>query len=211
MGVKFDFSGWATRHNVKCADGRTIRENAFAENDGMIVPLVWNHQRNSPDEVLGHALLENRPEGVYAYCSFNDTEAGRNSKLLVQHGDITQLSIWANKLKQKGSDVIHGAIREVSLVLASANPEAFIDSESIAHSEDAENFEATIYSGEDFSLYHAEEKTPPTTEPAKEKKEMPADKTVKEVFDELTEEQKTAVYSQIPEACCVGPSEKSQK
>lgn len=197
MGVKFDFSGWATRHNVKCADGRTIRENAFASNDGMIVPLVWNHQRNSPDEVLGHALLENRPEGVYAYCSFNDTEAGQNSKMLVQHGDITQLSIWANKLKQKGSDVLHGAIREVSLVLASANPEAFIDAESISHSEDAENFEATIYSGEDFSLYHAEEKTPPTPEPAKEKKEMPADKTVKEVFDELTEEQKTVVYAMI--------------
>ena len=211
MKGNYDFSGWATKHNVKCADGRTIRENAFMHNNGQIVPLVWNHQHNAPDEVLGHALLENRPQGVYAYCTFNDTAAGKNSKLLVQHGDVTALSIYANQLKQKGSDVLHGAIREVSLVLAGANPEAFIDAASIAHSEDAEDFEATIYSGEELSLEHSAdedepepEETKETIPPVKETTNMDGDlqhadgeETVQDVFDTLSEKQKTVVYAII--------------
>lgn len=207
MGVKYDFSGWATKNNVKCADGRTIKENAFKHNDGQTVPLVWNHQHNAPDEVLGHALLENRREGVYAYCSFNDTEAAQVSKKLVQHGDIVSLSIYANQLKQKGSEVFHGAIREVSLVLAGANPEAFIDS-VLAHSEDSEYFDAVIFSGEEISLEHSSdtedesvikhsESAQQTDTPAKETKEMPGEKTVQEVFDTLNEEQKTVVYAMI--------------
>lgn len=123
----FDFSGWATRNDLQCSDGRIIRKDAFKHCDGMTVPLVWNHQHNSPDEVLGHALLENRDEGVYAYGKFNDTESGQNAKLLVKHGDVNQLSIYANKLKQQGCNVIHGAIREVSLVLAGANLGAYIE------------------------------------------------------------------------------------
>ena len=124
--MTYDFSGWATRVNRKCADGRIIRKDAFRDNDGQTVPLVWNHQHNDPFNVLGHALLENRDDGVYVYGTFNDTEAGQNAKLVVQHGDITSLSIYANQLKQKGADVLHGAIREVSLVLAGANPGAYI-------------------------------------------------------------------------------------
>lgn len=208
MKGNYDFSGWATKNDVKCADGRTIRENAFLHNDGQTVPLVWNHQHNTPDEVLGHSLLENRPEGVYAYCKFNETEAGKNCKLLVQHGDITQLSIYANQLKQKGSDVLHGAIREVSLVLAGANPEAFIDAASIAHSDDNDDFEAVIYSGEEISLEHAEEKpeVQETIETVKEKETnaMPelqhaadGEETVQDVFDTLNEKQKTVVYAMI--------------
>ena len=123
----YDFGGWATRNNLKCSDGRTIRKDAFKDNDGQTVPLVWNHSHNDPMNVLGHALLENREDGVYAYCTFNNTPAGVNAKALVEHGDVSSLSIYANKLKQRGSDVIHGAIREVSLVLAGANPGALID------------------------------------------------------------------------------------
>ena len=126
--AKFDFSGWATKNNLKCSDGRTILKDAFKDDDGITVPLVWNHQHNAPEEVLGHALLENRDEGVYAYCTFNDTDSGKTAKLLVQHGDVNQLSIYANRLKQNGGNVLHGEIREVSLVLAGANPGAFIDS-----------------------------------------------------------------------------------
>ena len=118
---KFDFSGWATRNNLKCSDGRTILKDAFKENDGQTVPLVWNHRHNEPYNVLGHALLENRDDGVYAYCTLNDTESGKNAKLLVEHGDVSALSIYANQLKQQGANVLHGAIREVSLVLAGAN------------------------------------------------------------------------------------------
>ena len=125
---KYDFSGWATRNDLKCSDGRTIRKDAFAHNNGKTVPLVWNHQHNEPFNVLGHALLENRDQGVYAYCAFNETEAGQMAKQLVEHGDVTSLSIYANQLKQKGGDVLHGVIREVSLVLAGANPGAYIDS-----------------------------------------------------------------------------------
>lgn len=221
MKGNYDFSGWATRHNVKCADGRTIRENAFMHNDGSTVPLVWNHQHNTPDEVLGHALLENRQQGVYAYCTFNDTEAAGISKKLVQHGDIVALSIYANQLKQKGSDVLHGAIREVSLVLAGANPEAFIETASIAHSEDADDFEAVIYPGEEYSLEHSEEEKKHSetdediiehsetdediikhsekkqTTKEKESTKMDGEKTVQDVFDTLNEEQKTVVYAMI--------------
>ena len=158
MEKNYDFSGWATKANLLCSDGRIIRQNAFEECDGMKVPLVWNHQHNNPDEVLGHALLENRDEGVYAYCYFNDTDAGQNAKLLVQHGDVNQLSIYANKLKQQGCNVIHGIIREVSLVLAGANPGAYIDS-VMMHGDDSFE-EGMIYSGEDFDyvapLAHAD-------------------------------------------------------
>lgn len=133
----FDFSGWATKVDLRCSDGRTIRRDAFKHNDGATVPLVWNHQHNDPTEVLGHALLENRAEGVYTYCTFNDTETGKTAKLLVQHGDVNALSIYANQLKQNNNDVVHGNIREVSLVLAGANPGAYIDS-IIMHGEESD-------------------------------------------------------------------------
>lgn len=204
---KFDFSGWATKANIKCSDGRVILKDAFKHNDGQIVPLVWNHQHNDPNEVLGHALLENRGDGVYAYCKFNDTESGQTAKLLVQHGDVSALSIYANKLKQQGSNVLHGEIREVSLVLAGANPGAFIDS-IIRHGEESDE-EAIIYTGEEISLHHAEEDEKETTEPNKEE-EMATDnkeKTVKEVFDTLTEEQKTVVYAIIGQALEDGAEE----
>ena len=125
--MNYDFSGWATRNDLRCSDGRVIRKDAFKDNDGETVPLVWNHQHNDPLNVLGHAMLQNRDSGVYAYCTFNDTENGQAAKKMVEHGDITHLSIYANRLKQKGSDVLHGAIREVSIVLAGANPGAYID------------------------------------------------------------------------------------
>ena len=152
---KYDFAGWATRVNLKCSDGRTITKDAFKNNDGQVVPLVWNHQHNDPLNVLGHALLENRDEGVYAYCEFNDTESGLAAKQLVEHGDVTALSIYANQLKQQGGNVLHGSIKEVSLVLAGANPGAFIDS-VIRHGEESDE-EAIIFSGEDISLYHADD------------------------------------------------------
>ncbi len=198
---KYDFSGWATRNNLKCSDGRTILKDAFKENDGQKVPLVWNHQHNDPLNVLGHALLENRDEGVYAYCVFNETESGQNAKLLVEHGDVSALSIFANQLKQQGANVLHGAIREVSLVLAGANPGAFIDS-VIRHGE-ASDEEAIIYTGENISLYHADEETDkqkdsdqkPESSDSKDEGE-----TVREVFDTLSEKQKTAVYAIIEQA-----------
>ena len=166
---EYDFGGWATKNNLRCADGRTICKDAFADNDGKMVPLVWNHDHNNPSKVLGHALLENREDGVYAHCKFNDTDAGKDAKLLVQHGDVTALSIYANKLKEMGGNVIHGMIREVSLVLAGANPGAFIDS-VMAHGEDSED-EATIYTGEDISLEHSADskKKDPEEEKAEEK------------------------------------------
>lgn len=192
--AKWDFSGWATKANLKCSDGRTIMKDAFKDNDGKEVPMVWNHRHNDVNDVLGHALLENRDEGVYAWCKFNDTESGQTAKLLVQHGDVNALSIYANQLKQQGPYVMHGNIRELSLVLAGANPGAFIDS-VIAHGEESDE-EATIYTGEEIELYHADE--------GKEKKEMATDtkgdKTVAEVFDTLNEEQKTVVYAMIGQA-----------
>lgn len=204
---QYDFSGWATRANLKCSDGRTIMKDAFKDNDGKTVPLVWNHQHNDPLNVLGHALLENRDSGVYAYCTFNDTESGQEAKKLVAHGDVTALSIYANKLKQQGGNVLHGAIREVSLVLAGANPGAYIDS-VIAHGEESEE-EGIIYTGENIELSHADENK--NAEQAKGEKETMAeeakapeaagkDKTVQEVFDTLNEEQKTVVYAIIGQA-----------
>lgn len=212
---KYDFSGWATRVGLKCSDGRTIMKDAFKHNDGQVVPLVWNHQHNDPNEILGHALLENRPEGVYAYCSFNDTESGNTAKLLVQHGDVNALSIYANQLKQNMSNVMHGNIREVSLVLAGANPGAFIDS-VIVHGEESDE-EAIIYTGEELVLEHAgcgssNTKKKKELEHASEnnqideiKKEnsemaienMNNEKTVADVFNTLNEEQKTVVYAMI--------------
>ena len=196
----YDFSGWATKANLKCSDGLTILKDAFKHNSGQTVPLVWNHQHNDPNEVLGHALLENREEGVYAYCKFNDTESGKTAKLLVQHGDVDALSIYANQLKKQNNFVSHGNIREVSLVLAGANPGAFIDA-VIKHGEESDE-EAVIYTGEEISLYHAEDKK----EDTKEEKEMAEEKktedgkTVEEVIDSMTDEQQTVMYSLIAEA-----------
>lgn len=199
--AKFDFSGWATRNDLLCADGRTIRKNAFKDNDGCEVPLVWNHEHNNPDAVLGHALLENRDDGVYAYGVFNDTEQGKTAKKLVQNGDVKSLSIWANQLKQMGGDVIHGNIRELSLVLAGANPGAYIDF-AMAHSADEED---TLYASydENIMLYHSDE---PKSEEKGDKKmddqnkkpeESGSDKTVQEVIDSMNEEQKTVMYALV--------------
>ena len=199
---KYDFSGWATRNGLKCSDGRTIMKDAFIENDGKTVPLVWNHQHNDPANVLGHALLENRNEGVYAYCNFNDTESGAIAKALVQHGDIVSLSIYANQLKQDGSNVMHGMIREVSLVHAGANPGAFID-EVVSHS-DTSDGEAVIYTGDPLELFHAEEETkeePETkeSEPKKENEKMAEgnEKTIGDVVNTLNEEQKKVLYALV--------------
>lgn len=154
MPKNYDFSGWATKANMLCSDGRTIMKNAFKDCDGKKVPLVWNHQHNDPKEVLGHAILENREDGVYTYASFNDTENGKLAKAILNHGDIESLSIWANNLKQRNGNVVHGVIREVSLVLAGANPGAYIDS-VIAHGDGLDE-EATIYSGEEIDIYHSD-------------------------------------------------------
>ena len=190
--MKFDFSGYATKNDLKCSDGRVIRKNAFKHNDGQKVPLVWQHIHNEPGNVLGYALLENRDDGVYTYGKFNDSEAGKNAKLLVEHGDITSLSIHANQLKQKGSSVLHGVIREVSLVLAGANPGASIDNISISHSDgsyETVDDEAIIYPDVPISLTELEHAD-----------KTEDDKTVKEVFDGLTEEQKNVVYFMIGKA-----------
>ena len=214
MGKNFDFGGWATKANLLCSDGRIIRENAFEECDGKKVPLVWNHQHNDPDAVLGHALLENRGDGVYAYCTFNDTDAGQNAKLLVQHGDVDQLSIYANKLKQRGRDVIHGVIREVSLVLAGANSGARIDS-VMMHSDDSSE-EGYIYTGEFLDdvepLYHAETEKKGETEVAEETKktEKPTE-TAADVFETLTEKQKKAVRALIGMAVEEAKGEKQKE
>ena len=201
----YDFTGWATRNNLKCSDGRTIMKDAFKDNDGQTVPLVWNHQHNDASNVLGHALLENRNEGVYAYCTLNDTEAGKTAKELIQHGDVSALSIYANKLKQQGGNVLHGAIREVSLVLAGANPGAFID--SIIQHGDASDEEAIIYTGEDLELNHSDDNSDSSDEIAhaddnKEETNMPnnGEKTVQDVVDSMTEEQKTVMYALIGQA-----------
>ena len=202
--MKYDFSGWATRNNIKCSDGRTILKDAFKQHDGQTVPLVWNHQHNESANVLGHAVLENRDEGVYAYCTFNDTEAGKNAKLLVEHGDVTALSIYANQLKQKGSNVMHGTIREVSLVLAGANPGAFIDS-VIRHGEFCED-EAVIYTGEELTLQHADDKPSDKEDKVDEKDEKgdgkvdKNEKTIKDVVDSMSEEQKNVLYALVGQA-----------
>lgn len=210
----FDFSGWATRNDLKCSDGRIIRKDAFKSNDGQKVPLVWNHQHSDPNEVLGHAVLENRDEGVYAYCKFNDTESGRTAKLLVQHGDVNALSIYANQLKQQGPNVMHGNIRELSLVLAGANPGAFIES-IIKHGEESDE-EGIIYTGENITLSHSEPAEEPKkseeeelkhtddkkedTKVAEEPKKNEGEETVADVFNTLNEKQKTVVYAMIGQA-----------
>ena len=221
----YDFSGWATRANMRCSDGRTIMKDAFIDNDGTNVPLVWNHQHNEPFNVLGHALLKNLDEGVYAYCKFNDSESGKMGKEMVRNGDVNQLSIYANQLKQQGGNVIHGAIREVSLVLAGANPGAYIDS-IMCHGEGSDE-EGIIYTGEDIELAHSkdenseeetvlahasnnanesgegikkEDETTMTEPNEKKNEESKKEKTVKDVFDTLTEEQKTVVYALIGQA-----------
>lgn len=203
--MDYDFCGWATKNDCLCSDGRVIRRDAFKENNGKKVPLVWNHDHNDPANVLGHALLENRPEGVYAYGKFNDSPNGKIGKILVQSGDVNSMSICANQIEQKGRDVVHGAIREVSLVIAGANPEAFIE-DVITHGDDGN--EAIIYFGEKFDVEHADEKKDDTkSEDSKENTEMAnetkstdkktGEKTVKDVFDTFTEEQKTVVYAII--------------
>ena len=228
MKTDYDFSGWATRNNIRCSDGRTILKDAFKQNDGQKVPLVWNHQHNDPSEVLGHALLENRDDGVYAYCKFNDTESGQTAKSLVTNGDVDKLSIYANKLKTQMNNVMHGCIREVSLVLAGANPGAYIDS-VIVHGDGAEEEEeGVIYTDEHIEFPNDSEKdqnggnNDSTTESNKSDESNKKDsnnkeevshsdmdekdvnenneKTVQEVFDTLNEEQKTAVYAIIGQA-----------
>lgn len=208
MDKTYDFAGWATRNNVRCADGRTILRNAFKENDGQKVPLVWNHRHDDPYTVLGHALLENRDEGVYAYCKFNNTESGQNAKELVQHGDITSLSIYANRLQQDGGNVIHGVIREVSLVLAGANPKAVI-ANVIQHGEEL-NDEAQIYFDEPLVLEHADEdkKEKTMVEDKKEeektmvdeKKTSENEETIADVIATFNEKQKKVFYALIGQA-----------
>lgn len=196
--MKYDFSGWATRANLKCSDGRTIMRDAFKQNDGQKVPLVWNHQHDDPNEVLGHALLENREDGVYAYCSLNDTEAGKTAKLLIQHGDISALSIYANQLKQNMSNVVHGNIREVSLVLAGANPGASIQS-VIQHGATMED-EAMIYTGEELSIMHSDDPKPPVEKPEKTEKNTDENgETIGDIINTLNEKQKEVVYALIGE------------
>ena len=209
MNLKYDFSGWATRNDLVCADGRTIRHNAFEDCDGKTVPLVWNHQHDEPGNILGHALLENRKDGVYAYCTFNETDAGKAAKMLVQHGDIASLSIYANGLKQTPSkDVTHGVIREVSLVVAGANPGAFIDFVDMAHGEGGEQ-EMILSAYEPISLFRPDAKPPLVHKAGSEdgkpkgdgKEEKPEDeKTVQDVVDSMTEEQRTVMYALIAAA-----------
>ena len=192
----YDFCGWATKNDLECSDGRIIRKDAFKHNDGQKVPLVWNHDHTDPYRVVGNAVLENREEGVYAYGSFNDSELGKTAKLYVEHGDINQLSIYANQLKQQGPNVMHGNIREVSLVLAGANPGAYI--ESVISHDDESDEEAVIYTGENIEIHHADnsETSKEETKPMAENSE----KTIKDVFNTLTEEQKTVVYELIRQA-----------
>ena len=206
---KFDFGGWATRNNLKCSDGRTILKDAFKDNDGQTVPLVWNHQHNGPDNVLGHALLENRKDGVYAYCTFNDTEQGQISKILVQHGDISALSIFANQIRERASNVLHGAIKEVSLVLAGANPGAFIDTVSLSHGDDADG-EAIIYTGEPISLCHSGTKKEAEDGVADDPDDKDEDKnpgkkddgdeeTIEDVINTFNEKQKNVFHAVVGE------------
>lgn len=203
---KYDFGGWATRNDLQCTDGRIIRKNAFKQQDGETVSLVWNHQHNSQDNVLGHALLENREEGVYAYCTFNDTESGQTAKKLVQHGDVVSLSIWANQLKQTGKDVIHGTIRELSLVLAGANPGAFIDT-VLSHDGIVAEDEAIINYNENIMLYHADDKNDDkgeadkkSEEKADDEKKSEDEETLQDVFNTLTEKQQNVVLAMIGQA-----------
>ena len=206
----YDFSGYATKVGIKCSDGRTILQDAFAHCDGKKVPLVYQHLHNDPKNVLGHAVLENRPDGVYAYCSLNNTEAGKTAKALVQHGDISALSIYANSLVQKSSNVIHGVIREVSLVLSGANPEAYIDNLAFEHSDGSittDESEAFICAGaiihdgiEIPEVSDTQDSSEESISHADDKKDPEDQKTVGDVFDTLNEEQKTVVYTMIAQA-----------
>jgi HK97 family phage prohead protease/HK97 family phage major capsid protein len=203
MSKKFDFSGYATKIDLKCSDGRVIRKDAFKHNSGQTVPLVWQHLHNDPTNILGHALLENREDGVYTYCTFNDTESAKHAKMLVEHGDITALSIHANQLKQKGDSVIHGVIREVSLVLAGANPEALIDNLSIQHGDgryETDETEAIIFTGQKISLTDLEHSD-----------DSGEDKTVKDVLDTLNDEQKEVVYAMLAHALGEGKDKKDDE
>lgn len=206
-----DFSGWATRNDLKCSDGRVIRRDAFKHDDGIKVPLVWNHQHNDPRNVLGHAWLENRPEGVYTYGFFNDSESGEIGKILVKHGDICALSIYANQLQQRGCDVLHGEIREVSLVHAGANPGAFIDS-MLKHGENSDD-EAIIYTGMPLYLSHSDadkqedkaddgekKETYEKKDDPEKKTDSDEEKTVADVINSMTEEQKNVMYAMISQA-----------
>lgn len=211
---KFDFSGWATRANIKCSDGRTIMKDAFKHMDGKSVPLVWNHQHNDPNNVLGHALLKSKDGDIYAYCKFNDSESGQTAKLLVKHGDVNALSIYANQLKQQMSNVLHGNIREVSLVLAGANPGAYIES-VMSHGEDSDE-EAQIFTDERISLYHSdedeEEERVEEDEEEVDEEDMEGDedmndlqhadgeRTVEDVINTMNEEQKTVLFAMVGEA-----------
>ncbi len=217
MERPYDFSGWATRNDLQCADGRVIRRDAFKDCDGIKVPLVWNHDHATATNVLGHALLENRKDGVYTYGWFNETEKGQIAKELVSHGDITQLSIYANKLKQVGHDVVHGAIREVSLVLAGANPGAKIE-ETMVHSEDSEfGDEGVIYTGELIQLYHSEEAAEETEEALEhadskpdEGEEKMNEETVQDVVDSMTDKQRRVMYALIGMAADRKETEKKE-
>ena len=214
MSRKFDFSGWATKNDLRCADGRIIRRDAFKDNDGQTVPLVYQHQHTDPMNILGHALLENRDEGVYAYCSFNNTESAQHVKEAVQHGDVVSLSVYANKLDQQGNNVLHGQIREVSIVLAGANPGAYIDNPILVHGEGTENetyeddyTEAIIYADSDISLYHADSDDEDDKDEGNDNNEEDTTmakedngRTVQDVFDEFTDEQKKVVYYMIGQA-----------
>lgn len=230
MENEFDFCGWASKNNLRCSDGRIIRKDAFKHNDGETVPLVWNHDHTDPYRIVGHARLENRDEGVYAFGKFNDTDLGKTARIYVEHGDITQMSIYANQLQQQGDNVIHGSIREVSLVLAGANPGAYIES-VVKHSDDDSDEEAIIYTGEDITLTHADEKdseeetttqaeeeevivhaeedskNETTTEEAKPEGE----KTIAEIFNTLNEEQKEVVYAMLGEALNEGAENNNDK
>lgn len=206
---KYDFGGWATKNNLKCSDGRTIRHNAFGDNDGKVVPLVWSHQHNEPEHVLGHALLENRDEGVYCYGSFNDTSQGQIAKTLVQHGDIVSLSIYANKLKQIAADVVHGNICEVSLVYAGANPGAYIDT-VIAHSEDNEE-EAVIYTGENGLTLRHEEDSKEDKKDKDQEKDSEDEESLDQILETLSAKQKETVYNIIGQALDKKPEENEKE
>lgn len=227
MEEQFDFCGWATKNDLQCADGRIIRRDAFKHNDGEKVPLVWNHDHTDPYRIIGNVLLKNRDEGVYAYGKFNNTDLGKTAKLYVEHGDITHLSIYANQLQQQGPNVLHGAIREVSLVLAGANPGAYIES-VIKHGEESDE-EAIIYTGEDISLFHAEDENSETDESLSHSDDKKEDKmadeekkvednsasekeeTVADVFNTLSEKQKNVVYAMIGQALEEAESKNNEK
>ena len=196
MPRTYDFAGWATKNDLLCSDGRTIRRGAFKDNDGQIVPLVWNHQHNEPENVLGHALLKNKADGVYAYCTFNDTESGQTAKTLVQHGDVKSLSIYANQLKQRGGDVLHGLIREVSLVLAGANPGASIETVAVAHGDGTYDEEAIIYADEDIYLYHADD--------YEEDDDMSEERSYDEIIDSMDDDQREVLADLVDQALEAG-------